>query len=393
MEKGCYDSDNCFGVSVIIPVYNTLNYLHKCLDSICGQTYDNLEIILVDDESTDGSGQICDEYVLRDKRVKCIHIAHSNQIGAMKAGINEASMPFVFFSDSDDWIDDTLIERLINAAGNKVQLVTSGLLCDVSNHEFILNDCFTVGEYDRKSIKKCIIPEMMHRYCGARQGIVSSKCGKLFIRTILKDTLAQIDNELTIGEDGATVYLYILNIDSMVITDICGYHYVKRDDSITHTYTYDSFRKIEKLTDFLRKNIRLNGKSINTQIDEFVSTFIGATAFSIFGLDMTLGCYNKKLEQLNIPDKSKIILYGAGRIGKKCYANIRNENRWNIVAWVDRNYAEINDIYIVSPEVINKVEFDFIFISLADKTIVEEITENLCSIGVQRDRIKSIPIE
>ena len=151
--------------------------------------------------------------------------------------------------------------------------------------------------------------------------------------------------------------------------------------------------KIEKLTDFLRKNIRLNGKSINTQIDEFVSTFIGATAFSIFGLDMTLGCYNKKLEQLNIPDKSKIILYGAGRIGKKCYANIRNENRWNIVAWVDRNYAEINDIYIVSPEVINKVEFDFIFISLADKTIVEEITENLCSIGVQRDRIKSIPIE
>ena len=92
-------------ISVIVPVYNVEPYLRKCLDSIVNQTYKNLDIILVDDGSTDNSGAICDEYTQKDDRIIVIHQANAGQSAARNAALDTMRGEYVMFVDSDDWLE------------------------------------------------------------------------------------------------------------------------------------------------------------------------------------------------------------------------------------------------------------------------------------------------
>ena len=103
-------------ISVIIPVYNVEKYLCECIDSVLNQSYENLEIILVDDGSTDGSGMICDEYGKKDARIKVIHQKNQGLSGARNTGFQKASGEYIYFLDSDDWIVTCTIEKLLNKA-------------------------------------------------------------------------------------------------------------------------------------------------------------------------------------------------------------------------------------------------------------------------------------
>lgn len=103
-------------ISVVVPVYNVEKYLKKCIDSTINQTYKKLEIILVDDGSTDSSKEICDEYIKQDSRIKVIHKENGGLSSARNAGIDIASGKYIGFIDSDDWIEKSMLEKLINLA-------------------------------------------------------------------------------------------------------------------------------------------------------------------------------------------------------------------------------------------------------------------------------------
>lgn len=103
-------------VSVIVPVYNVEKYLKECLDSLVNQTLKNIEIILVDDGSTDSSAEICEEYAKNDSRIKIIKQQNQKQGAARNRGLNEAKGEYVGFVDSDDWIDLDFYEKLYNSA-------------------------------------------------------------------------------------------------------------------------------------------------------------------------------------------------------------------------------------------------------------------------------------
>lgn len=113
-------------ISVIVPVYNVKNYLHRCIDSIINQTYANLEIILIDDGSTDGSGQICDSYQSMDKRIKVYHKKNGGLSSARNLGLNKAVGEFVGFVDSDDYIKEDMYESLHNQMEDYVDIVCCG---------------------------------------------------------------------------------------------------------------------------------------------------------------------------------------------------------------------------------------------------------------------------
>lgn len=101
-------------ITIIIPVYNVEKYLKKCLDSIINQTYKNLEIILIDDGSIDNSPKICDEYAIKDKRIKVIHKRNAGVSSARNDGLNKATGQYLIFVDSDDYIELNMVEKIYN---------------------------------------------------------------------------------------------------------------------------------------------------------------------------------------------------------------------------------------------------------------------------------------
>lgn len=131
MENDFHKKD--IKISVIIPVYNVENYVEKCIKSVCGQTYKNLEIILVDDCSKDRSGDICDEYAKGDARIKVIHQSENGGLAlARNTGMELAKGEFYMFVDSDDWIDERLCEQAVGAlksSGRDIDTVHWGYCC------------------------------------------------------------------------------------------------------------------------------------------------------------------------------------------------------------------------------------------------------------------------
>ena len=111
-------------ISIIIPVYNTEEYLRECLDSVIEQTLKDIEIILVDDGSTDNSGKICDEYREKDTRITVIHQENRGQGKARNEALKISNGEYIGFIDSDDWIDLDFYEKLYNAASEKESEVT-----------------------------------------------------------------------------------------------------------------------------------------------------------------------------------------------------------------------------------------------------------------------------
>ena len=95
-------------ISIIVPVYNVEEYLKECIDSIINQTYKRIEIILVDDGSTDKSGKICDDYAKIDKRIKVVHKENGGLSDARNVGISVSSGKYIAFVDSDDWVEKTM---------------------------------------------------------------------------------------------------------------------------------------------------------------------------------------------------------------------------------------------------------------------------------------------
>ncbi len=119
-------------IAVVIPVYNVRDYLGKCLDSVLAQSYAALEIVLVDDGSTDGSGDVCDSYSLRDVRVKVVHIENSGVAKARERGLAMASARYVVFVDADDYLPERAIEKLAGAMTDEVDIVM-GSQCTVTS--------------------------------------------------------------------------------------------------------------------------------------------------------------------------------------------------------------------------------------------------------------------
>lgn len=100
-------------ISVIIPVYNVEQYLHECVDSVLGQTYQNFEIILVNDGSTDSSGMLCEEYAEQDDRIRVIHKENGGASAARNVGLDMMKGEYVYFLDSDDWLDNKAFEKIL----------------------------------------------------------------------------------------------------------------------------------------------------------------------------------------------------------------------------------------------------------------------------------------
>ena len=139
-------------LSVIVTVYNIESYLGDCLDSIINQTYKKLEIILIDDGSCDKSGNICDEYALRDMRIKVLHKENEGLVAARKSGIVMATGELVAYVDGDDWLETDYYEKLINLyKKNNADVVMSGCIKETVKKQVFLENNLSEGYYEKSS--------------------------------------------------------------------------------------------------------------------------------------------------------------------------------------------------------------------------------------------------
>lgn len=217
-------------ISVIIPVYNVENYLKKCLESIINQTYKNLEIILINDGSTDNSGKICDEYAGKDNRIKVIHKPNGGLSDARNAGLEIAKGEYIGFVDSDDYIAEDMYEFLYNLAVDNDLDVAMCASFDVYENGTVKTP------KDFKTIfinkKEEIIKNLFANQAG---GLAISVCNKLFKKKVIKNC------KFTVGKTSEDVFFvlkWIENTDKFCRTSDVKYYYVQHMHSITHQQLY-----------------------------------------------------------------------------------------------------------------------------------------------------------
>lgn len=236
-------------ISVIVPIYNTQKYLTNCLESIIHQTYMNLEIILVDDGSTDDSGRICNNYAHKDKRIKVIHKTNGGLSDARNAGLEVMTGTLVTFVDSDDWIDFSMIEYLYN-----ILIEYHADISCVSFHK--------VFENGKKGIKN-IANNKVNVYTGTeaierlmyKRDVDTSACGKLYKKQDF-DYIRYPQG--IIFEDLATTYKIFYGKKRIVYGHKQLYYYFQRENSIMYqNFDRKRFDRLgigQEMIDWTKKN-------------------------------------------------------------------------------------------------------------------------------------------
>ena len=207
-------------ISIIIPVYKVEPYIHKCIDSVCSQTYQNLDIILVDDGSPDACGSICDEYAAQDRRIRVIHKENGGLSSARNAGMVSAKGDFIGFVDSDDWIEPDMFEMLYrNMAAENAAISACGYYQHENEKVSVCGDSADAVLTSHEAIKSV--------YC--RDGFNFVVWNKLFRKELFCNLCFP---EGRIHEDNFVMFQLLEAAQKIVIDMKPKYHYLCRPGSI-----------------------------------------------------------------------------------------------------------------------------------------------------------------
>lgn len=212
-------------VSVIVPVYNVEKYLIRCLDSIIHQTYSNLQIILIDDGSTDSSGEICDLYCARDTRIQVIHKSNGGLSSARNVGIENARGNYILFCDSDDYLFNDGIEYLVDLIKKYNAQVSIGNYIRTSEYIQRRND---PNEEDNLLLLNAL--QSINMQFGKDTVQMVTAWGKLFDASLFEDIRFP---EGILHEDEAVMYRLFYKCEHVIRSDRIIYGYYFNPESIT----------------------------------------------------------------------------------------------------------------------------------------------------------------
>lgn len=214
-------------ISIIIPIFKVEKYLEECLESVIHQTYKNLEIILVDDGSPDNCPSICDKYALMDTRIKVIHQENQGLSAARNTGIKYATGEYIFFLDSDDYLNINYCEKIINVAKN--------VECDIVISKIVTID--DEGKLIQSGLGLNISEQKLLNNCDAMRGIILGRelqgyaWGKLYKRSFVEEIKYPVGK---VFEDRYTVYKYFEKANRVCLCPEAIIYYRLRKSSITH---------------------------------------------------------------------------------------------------------------------------------------------------------------
>lgn len=234
-------------VSVIVPVYNLEPYIERCLDSILVQTFTHFEVIVVNDGSTDKSGEICNEYAKRDHRIRVFHQQSKGVSSARNKGVEVATGDYIGFVDGDDYIVEDMYEKLYQAC---IETRSSIAICKLGReiNGGLTNDDignFYSSQLNHEEAMRELFKGVLYRF---------SLCNKLFKKDCFENVLFPVGR---IHEDLSVTYKLFANAEQTIYLNFIGYIYVKRNNSILTTSYYekrlDAFIGWDEIISFMQQ--------------------------------------------------------------------------------------------------------------------------------------------
>lgn len=380
-------------VSIIVPIYNIDKYLGQCIESIMKQTFRSLEIILVDDGSSDRSAELCDLYAEKDPRIKVIHKENGGLVSARKAGILASAGLYIGYVDGDDWVEENFCASLVSAIEeNNADVAAAGFSRDLfSKHERIRNS-IPSGVYRGESLKY-FYPRMIADGAFFRHGLTTYVWNKLFRREVLIPHQLEVDERITIGEDAAVVYSLLPQCRSICVTEDTFYHYRQREDSMLKTsidFMSEAFR-LRLLYEHLER--KLSGYpedyGLIRQTEEFItSVYMTRSGCRVGSCNPALRTFPLKADLLG----KRILLYGAGTFGKQLEKRLREDEICELAGWIDEDYWEYRRCCInVDPvERALSDDYDYVLIMNLNRLYSERIRCQLAGLGVPLPKIMLI---
>ncbi|WP_163710538.1 glycosyltransferase family 2 protein [Mangrovibacterium lignilyticum] len=247
-------------VSIIVPIYNSSQYVPKCIKSIINQTYTDFELILINDGSTDQSGEICDEIAKRDNRIRVIHTLNGGVSTARNKGIENATGEYLCFIDSDDWIEPDFLESFFYKGDTDY--------CDI----FVIQDF--LKEVNGQVNPNCNFPNntfpkslYSSLFTGTRLFRFGHPFAKLYNNNIIQEHKLRFDENIHFSEDLVFMLEYILHINTIRTTSTAKYHYViNNTTSLANSYNsfeseFQCFNKTKNLLSKIENTVTVNAET------------------------------------------------------------------------------------------------------------------------------------
>ncbi len=382
-------------ISVLIPVYNIERYVGICLESVVKQKYRQLEIIVVDDGSTDRSGEICDLYAQKDGRIKVIHKANGGLVSARKAAMQVAKGAYIGYVDGDDWISpDYYSDLFLKIEGNNCDAVVAGFSRDLFDTSTPMSNVVPAGCYEGEKLEN-LFSNMISTGAFFRHGITTYLWNKLFKREIVEGIQLGIDDRISIGEDGAVVYPALLKCKRVFVTNNFSYHYRQREDSMLKKSRpfEQEISQLQVLYNQIDNAIERYPASLNLRLQ--LQKYVLSTCIIRSGGIVDSAGGTKYLPFEKDLKGKRVVICGAGTFGQQLEKRLRERNHCDITAWVDYDYWEYRRCCLnVDPlEKLIETEFDFIVLGTVDSQATQSMRERLVSMGIESEKILSIRTE
>ncbi|MCI8466526.1 MAG: glycosyltransferase family 2 protein [Lachnospiraceae bacterium] len=377
-------------ISIVVPVYNDEEYIEECLKSILNQTYQNLEIILVNDGSIDKSGEICENYARMDSRIKVIHQKNKGALAARNTGIEHALGKYLGFVDGDDWISSQTYQSLyedLKLYNAELAICKKNIYDEYTGNCFSESDVLEEGYYENwryPDIRKHLFDQI-----GAEAGISLNLCDKLISQKLIKENYKKINPNLRYFEDMTLGFLCILQADGIVIQNQAHYFYRQRKKSLCHSINRGYLEQVNIFYQSLRSQVEESSKELLCRLDMFLADRV------IFGLNHMMGLKLRNKIPYYLPPLKKIergerlVLYGAGEVGRSYHRILNLTYPGQVVLWVDRQFKKFQNegLNVQGVEEMCDIPFEKVLIAIKFQNNAEKIRGDLLKIGIASEKI------
>jgi glycosyltransferase involved in cell wall biosynthesis len=384
-------------ISVIVPIYNLDAYLYQCVSSIVQQTYKRLEIILVDDGSTDNAIEICEFFRKSDSRIQVIAKPNGGLVTARKAGLKASNGDYVYYVDGDDWIDADCIEQYYNYAREySADIVIGNYKREFLGNFVTMRSALKPGFYDRKAIENKILPTMIFDGNFFNHGLKTYSWGKLYRRSVVEQLQINVPDEVMIAEDAALVYPAIYKAGSLFQADIVGCNYRQRPNSILKSTSFDLHEPLRIASAFSYLSSTLDAQTLNYNFLHQLRAYFAATMIIRTGGFLSEEANYRKYNLFGeIPRASRLALYNSGSFGQHVFKHLKASSCYQLVGWFDKDYLEsqLLKMPVSDPKDIDACNFDYLVVPSFDSQVQAEVALLFDALNLPKSKIRTVNLD